>query len=392
MIPSLSSRNLMILVAAWCFLAGTRMPACQICLPIPQESGVDLLLDADAVVLARENPDKPFSLIAIEVLKGDLEEPAIDLFLDSTTRRLLSRIPERAVVCVRGASEDEKGWRRIGITNEIFEPVVREILSREAEWKEDPILRPKFFSKWLGHYDPQVRTIAHLEVARAPYDQIRELGDALSREQIHTFLGNFRYVEWHALYILLLGQSDVEEDHLAIAEIVQSAERFQSHLQLSAWLTAWIEVAPTAAIEFVETHYLSPDRTEEEMRAVQLALSVHGTRGRVELRDRIIEAYRSILANQPFLAPEIVTDTTNWESNELAAEVATVLRDQGADLDGTNRQMLRSYVQTSVAAKSSSPSAETESGRRDLLWLLLLLVLLPVALALRPRKPREKES
>ena len=44
--------------------------ACQICLPFPRESAADKLIDAEIVVLAREDPAKPFSLKPGEVLKG----------------------------------------------------------------------------------------------------------------------------------------------------------------------------------------------------------------------------------------------------------------------------------------------------------------------------------
>jgi disulfide oxidoreductase YuzD len=67
---------------------GGRAEACMVCIPFPQNTVADDLLSATVIVLARENPKKPFSYVAVEVLKGDLDAPQIELFLDSTTRPL----------------------------------------------------------------------------------------------------------------------------------------------------------------------------------------------------------------------------------------------------------------------------------------------------------------
>ena len=172
----------------------------------------------------------------------------------------------------------------------------------------------------------QVRTLAHLEVARAPYDQIRSLGGVIPRERINAFLGNFRYMEWHALYILLLAQSDHEADGKRIAEKVRSAAEFGLTTQLAAWATAWIEVDEDEALDFLEVHYFgNPDRNSKEMKALVAALSVHGNRGHVHLRDRIIDAYRGILDSHPDLAPLLVADLTAWEQWDLAEAVKLAL-------------------------------------------------------------------
>ena len=58
--------------------------ACQICLPFPARSLVDYLIESDHIVLARENPEKPFTLRAIKTLKGD--KPPAPLDSDSETK------------------------------------------------------------------------------------------------------------------------------------------------------------------------------------------------------------------------------------------------------------------------------------------------------------------
>ena len=229
--------------------------ACQICLPFPKKSVADYLLEADAVVLAREDPEKPFSLRAVEVLKGEVEEMEVDLFLDSTSRRVLSLFPEREIVCVYREGESESGWRRVGVTDANFEPVVRNILASAEEWKASPDARLNYFAPFLGHEDEQLRVLAHLEVARAPYNEIRKLGGVLSRGEIRSFLGNIRNAEWHALYILFLAQSEVEDDRERIRKSIRSGAEFGLSLQLAAWATAYVEIDEEEAIDFITARY-----------------------------------------------------------------------------------------------------------------------------------------
>lgn len=375
-------------VALGAWLAAVPLFACQICFPIPKNSAADHLLSADRVVLARENPDRPFSLKPIEVLEGDGESPEIDLFLDSSTRRLLVVHPDRALVCAYRESDPDDKWLRVGVADELFGPLVREILYRAPRWKDTPRDRLRFFSRYLGHDDRQLRQLAHIEVARAPYNEIRDLGSVLSRAEIHAFLANFRYVEWHALYILLLAQSGDEEDSRIIVEHVHSAERFGSVNQLAAWATAWIETDEGKALDFFEEHYFQqPDRTKDEISALLMALSVHGNNGHVHLRDRIVDNYRLILSRHPDLARAIIGDLTNWQRWDLAGPVATIVAERDRTLDGPTRQLLRNYVHQATEGARKIPAAESGGG-----WspAILLLLLVPVAMAIATRAGRSR--
>lgn len=361
-------------------------PACQICLPFPKKSAADGLIEADAVVLARENPQKPFSLIALEVLKGEVEDKEIDLFLDSQSRRTLASYTDRTVVCVYRKEGVDAGWQRLGMTDDagVYEPVIREVIDLSARWEQEPPLRPKFFSKLLGHQDPQLRQLAHLEVARAPYDEIRAFGNELPPEQIRAFLDDFRYVEWHALYILLLAQSGSEQDRERIREAMRGAEKFGLTNQLAAWATAWIEIGEGEALRFIEDCYLrKPDRKPDELKAITSALSVHGSRGHTHLLDRIVRGYRILLETHPSMASLIVDDLTKWERWDFANEVGEIVNSDETDFDLQSSFKLRAYVDN--AAQRSTD--ETASGRRVPLEVLLLaggcLIILPIWLAVR---------
>lgn len=324
--------------------------ACQICIAYPQTSAVDVLMEADCVVLAREDPERPFHYRSVEVLKGDLGPEEIDLFLNSATRRLLGIYPKRAVVLARPGGGDQSGWSSCGIADPVFGPLVREILRRAPGWEHEPRQRAVFFSQFLGHENAQLSTLALLEVARAPYREIRGLGGALSRDQLRAFLANYRYVEWHALYILLLAQSEDARDREFIAESFHSAVRFGSTVQLAAWATAFIELHGAEAIDLIEAEYFhNPSRSAKELVEIAKALSVHGTNGSAALRDRIVVAYGLLLAMNPGMTAQIADDLLAWGRREYAAEIGQFVAANPLSFDLSTTLRLRAYARRAAA-------------------------------------------
>ena len=342
-------------VACLLLLAGGFSRACQICIPFPKNSAADHLIESEVVVLAREDPERPYYFVTVEVLKGSPGPEKIDLFLDTSTLRQLSLHPGHSVILVKERGAGDSGWRRIGLMDEAFGPVVRETLQRAQAWKDLPADRTAFFAKRLGDADPQVRTLAHLELARAPYAEIRKYGGVLSRETIHAFLAERRYVEWHPLYILLLAQSGHPEDAARIRQSMESAARFATTLNLSAWSTALVEIDQEKGIQFLEENYLShSSRSAGELRAVIAALSVQGASSPAPLRDRIVNAYGLALENHPELAPDLVKDLLAWRRYDLSDQVAEVASFRPSVFDLATWLKLRAYAKSS----DSGPSAQ----------------------------------
>ncbi len=325
-------------------------PACQICIPFPKKSAADYLIEAETVVLAREDAERPFYFATVATLKGDPGDEKIDLFLDSTTRRVLATYPQHSIVLARLTDGEKKMWRRIGTADKDMGPVVKDILAASAVWEKEPEQRITFFARRLGHDNPQVSTLAHLEIARAPYNEIRDCSGFLSRDEIHTFLDNIRYADWHPLYILLLAQSDAPADHELIRDSFGSAARFGSTLRLAAWATALIEIEDGKGVAKIEERYFrKAARKPEELLAVIQALSVHGTNGHTHLRERIIAAYGTLLENHPSMAPQVVRDLTAWKRTEFASEIAAYLTEKPTDLDFRTTLQLRTYVRSAKA-------------------------------------------
>lgn len=375
-------------------LAAIPAPACQICVPIPTKSLADHLLEADTVVFARENPDKPFTLRAVEVVAGETGEPELELFLNSSARRYLAAHPEARIVCTRAAGE----WAGRGRADAKVLSLVRDILRLAPEWEENPRRRIEFFAPLLESDDETLRSLAHLEIGSAPYAEIRRLGSLLPPEEIRRFLDNFRMMEWHALYILLLAGSDDPEDHARIEKSMRSAAEFSITSQLGAWTVAHLETAGEAAFAFVDEHYASNrDRSDGEIAAVVTALSVFGSAGDDARRGRVLESYARLLEHHPGSATIPVADATKWKRGELAGPVRRLLERPDIGVEAPRFQ-LRAYLRefgTSEApgTPEGDPSAAAAPGDpapartvNPLLLALPALLLLALAVAILGRR------
>ncbi|MBP36543.1 MAG: hypothetical protein CMP31_13165 [Roseibacillus sp.] len=372
--------------------------ACLICLPVPTTSPADYLLESEVIVLAREDPGSPYWLRTVKVLKGDPAGVDRDFFLEAPLQPERSPNRKREVICAYGSQggSPKPEWAWVGAAEATFTPMVEEILQHGERWKTNPDERAAFFAGHLGHRDQQVRALAHLEVARAPYDRIREFAGALAAEDLRTSLQNFRLTEWHPLYILLLAQGDEPRDHQLIAGKVRSAEESKRTLHLAAWVTAWIEIDPEAALDFVETHYLANGLREAgEIRAISRALSVHGNRGHVHLRDRIVGAYRQILRRQPGLAPGIVTDLMAWERWDLAGAIVPVVMAPPPDMNQASLLQLRAYLRKAGEVTTGNARGVGTTNPRLILVIIMLALLMaiPAGLSLRRwRAGRRREA
>jgi hypothetical protein len=335
----LRTRPSLFALSALLFVSIGTAQACQICVPIPTESAADHILAARTVILARE---AAFAYQPVEVLKGKAPEAKIDLLVDSATRRLLAANPERSVLLVESPNGE---WRRIGLADAEVKSITRKVLVSGVKWEAEPRSRVAYFSNLLNHANPQLRKLAHLEVGRAPYDEIRRLGEALTREEIRTFLADLRYMEWHPLYILLLAQNPDAEDRATIVKSFRSAARFRTTTRLAAWATAYVEIEGEKAIaEIEQTFFKTGERSVEELREVAKALSVHGSNGDKNMRDRIVKAYEVLVANYPSLTPQVATDLIAWKRTELAEAVGKYVASKPAGIDFGTTLRLRAYA------------------------------------------------
>ncbi len=326
--------------------------ACTLCIGYPERSAADLLIESTTVALAREDPNDPFALAPIEFLKGDDDGTGIDLFLDSVTRRALTRDPHRTVVVVR--TGDGEAWRRVALASVEYVAIVRRILLLAPQWQGESgrLRRAEFFLPWFGHQDPAIYELAYVEIARAPYEVIKRLSQFVSREHIERILSRPEYLRWRWLAILMIANRGAAEDKAYIAESFQSAERFRISTNLAAWAAASIEIEGARAVSFIEERYFrTPDRSPAELREVLKALSLHGSEGRVQLRDQIVAAYGKLLEVHPQMSPYVAADLLAWNRFEWTDELSQI-KIGHADLDATQAQAIEQYLRRAAALEA----------------------------------------
>ena len=288
--------------------------ACTICIGMPERSDADYVTEGHCVVLAREDPDRPFAFAPVEVVKGQFCGREIDLLIDSLTRRRLRADQHQHVVLVQ---EKKSGvWRSLGIASKEFEGLLRQMLVRASIWEteENRSSRVDFFLPLFGHPDPQIYQLAYLEISRAPYRVIRRLGRITPRERYAERLENSTYLQWRPLAILLLAQSQSDRDKQYIRDSLQSAQRLKLSTNLAAWASAAIEIDGREAVDNLEEEYFRrASRSHEEIREVFKAFSLHGAEDTHQLRDRIVAAYQILLDTHPAMGELVTRDMHIWD-------------------------------------------------------------------------------
>ena len=165
---------------------------------------------------------------------------------------------------------------------------------------------------------------------------------------------------------------------------MRSAASAGKSTKLAAWVTGWIEVEADAALAFLEENYLgNAQRKAEEIKAVLAALSVHGTRGHVHLRERIVAGYRNVLISHPGLVMSMVSDFRNWQRWEATEEVKAILEAPPAELDRASLLELRAYLRQAQEERTTESSDNVTGGEKGSSFLFVVLgvlVVLPIFL------------
>ena len=297
-----------------------------ILVPRPTQTLTDRLLQTDSVVLAREDPQRPFHYAAVKTLKGDSDVTSIDLFMTTQVRRRLSLDPELTVLIRRNPNNQE--WEALGVANDEYEQVVLRILTFDNVWTPNETDNPERlheFASLLGHQDIRLHELAYLEIGRASYTSIREVGADVPLGKVRAMLVDPLYFEWRGLDIMLLGLSDDELDQVRVVNEMQQRQSQSISLNLAAWTTAYLEVEGTEGLDQVVEWYLrNESRSRDELRSVTRALSGHANYD-PKWRQPVVEAYREMLKTHPNLAPDIAHDLIAWQQWDFSEQLRQLL-------------------------------------------------------------------
>lgn len=277
--------------------------ACLVCITLPERTTADRLIEAETVVLARENSARPFTYAPIEELKGGVSPEPIPFLVDSTMRRRLAADPNAGVLFVREGGS----WVQLAYVDAPVRAMVDHILEAAPDWDAEPDHgeRFAFFAALHDHPNETIRLLALAEISRAPYAQIRTMTPRLPRAEIARILRKPTWVEWAPIHILFLGLSDDPADHDFVRRVIRLAATRGIRSHLGAWATALVEIDGPPAIDWLRETYLEDrDRGVEELRQVVAALATLVEGGEPDLQPSIAAALRDLARNRPDLAAE----------------------------------------------------------------------------------------
>jgi hypothetical protein len=349
-----ASALLAVMVAVVFALWAPSAHACVLCLPYPKKTSVDYIVESGTVVFARENPASPFYYAPVETLKGHYDGDVIPLLVDSTTSRELQLQPALRVVL----AQDRPGgtWLRLGLVGSEHQAVMRVVAGWSAGSKTLHE-RAVFFAPYLRHRDRALAELAFLEVARAPYATIRDLRATVGRDEIYRVIRDIFQVEWHGLYILMLGMSDRDDDLAFVRRRLETAAKYGITINLGAYSTAFIEMVGADAVNVLASEYFAvPGRSSAELLEIVKALSVHGKDERVEVRTAIVDAYGLLLEQHPELAGYVVKDLLDWKVRRFVSRLREILN-SSVGLDEASELAVAMYL--SSADESSSAAGAT---------------------------------
>jgi hypothetical protein len=327
--------------------------ACQVCIPLPTKTLADRLLEADALVMAREDPERPFHYVAVETLKGDPGDEPIDAFLPSKNRRMLARHPERRMLLAR--AEPGGGWAALGIADGDYERVVRRIVQHAGAWRPmetNNRQRLAAFAPLLGHADSRLHETAYLEIARAPYADIRRIATEVPTDKVRGMLDEPRYLKWRSLAILMLAQSTDPADRERIRTTFADKQRLGSTLNLAAWATAYLAIEGAGGLDDIQGWYLTrPGPSRDELREIVKALSVMAG-AEVAMREPVAAAYRNLLEVHPSLASDVSHDLIAWRRWDFVEQIQGI-REGMAGQDPLAAYALGLYLRSASRAARS---------------------------------------
>lgn len=342
------------LAMVFCIATASETMACAICIGFPSRTEADVLIDGHCLMLVRTDLNDPFQYAPGIVLKGTYDGSKLDLLVDSATQRTLDAHPESQVLLVQESANGP--WRSLGCLNKPLESLVRRILLVCPTWTGSQGVKDRieFFVSLMESDDPRIRELAYLELGRAPYSTVRQLGRALSRRAYEPMLQERRYLEWRGLAILLLAQSHSDADRQRIVDSFRSAEQNAVVTNLAAWTAAAIEVDSPTTLEYIEEEYFRcKDHSHEELQAIFRAISMHGSREEPELRKRVIVCYGRLLESYPEFAPEVAEDLHTWKRSELSDTLVRILQQRRKQLDPSGISKVQRYLQSAATANGA---------------------------------------
>lgn len=306
--------------------------ACTICAPAEgQDTLSQRLFAADSAVLATATGDGA-GFLAVEAIKGDLPRGVITLQDGLAQAQAGVRVPNATQLLLYSAGS--KSWRAAGALSTARADWARRLLTLPRASNSDANTpgaawpaRATFFAGDLENPEPLVAQTVYEEISVLPYAVMRTLKPALDVHKLTRWLDTPQLAGRRPLYTLLLGMVGNDATAATLEKRLLASSRAMTMAEVSAMLAAHLELRGNLGVDWVERNYLvDPARSDPEVQAAVLALSVHGNDGTRVSRDRVVQAYAGFIRHHKARAGFVASDLGNWAHWEFGPDYATILK------------------------------------------------------------------
>lgn len=335
--------------------------ACRICVDASRSSLVQSLEQRSDAVLARRD-DAGTAYVVVDTLIGEIRPGA--RILEPSLRSAPAPVRKSTAALLTRESATA-AWRQVAVVERDFLEQLRVFANMKPTQDmqiEDWITRARYFIDLLADEAPLLAETAYLEIARAPYAAIRELGPYIPRPQLAAWLEHpDRFRE--PLYPLLLGAAGGERAAANLEYMRRTAFAARDAEPVAAAVTALLEIHGESWLEQLFTDYLAPDSPASlpEIQAVITALSVQGGAGGKIRQAAVVSVFERFIESRPALAGFVTPDLIDWEHWEFTSLLRATLEADGpvhpASRFLINRYMARApdHARSAHAAKPPRP-------------------------------------
>jgi hypothetical protein len=346
--------------------------ACPLCYDAVRESVGQRLDTADRAVLAAPIAGSTkFQVVAV-VKKG---QGAIgDIIAESITNLDAHAAPSRDPFLLLG-NYPAPGWSNLGNIGAEYADWLRQLIATRtvrddrpqpsassqsvqgsgalsyAGWRQ----RVALVQPYLESSDRLVAEIAWGELARSPYAAMDALRSRLNAATVTRWLDDPQLAPRHAAYTLALGFVGGPPDAVRLEQHIDDLRNSHRVTNLGATIAADLELRGPIRVGWVEALYFADHaRNEAEIEAAVLALSVQGDANRTIPRERVIQAYRTLIRERPALAGYVAPQLADWKYWNETAEFAAVLKSYPL-MEAASEFAITSYLQRAAAAGATRP-------------------------------------
>lgn len=300
--------------------------ACAFDLTKPEQTAVDRILESETLVLARPDPDNPFSYKVSDVLRGDATQD-IPFLVHSLNRRLLTLNPQDAVLFGR---MDGENWVQIGYVDSDFRDVLETALANATQWREGyPQSRFAAFEDLQSSHDPKLRDLAIQELDKAPYDMLRTLDLQLTTEDLLADLWTPAGYPYQPIRVLLLGFSNDDRARKEIYDYFARTQQWDWANNIGAFSAALIQLEGAHGVRHLnQTLTSDPRQPLDKLQGVVSALAVQRGGATPEVIQAIDLLLSEMVASRPETAPLVAQQFSLFSDWSQQALLSGLVRDK----------------------------------------------------------------